>query len=752
MGYDFYRLIPINRVDSSDKFNTPITTNDTLSRCKKKVGRPTKKKIGYALTKGISALKLSKSSQYQDRKQNPPTCCKGNDNTHVISPRDEGELTTYHHHTRETRRTDKDNGLSDGPSSDTKCKNRDPHLVHATNRVISLETLRTGMTEHLCCAQCAAKQEASVLGQFGRFLLSTLPVKETVRMDRLVKKFQSSINRATSPVGKIQVTENTVGIATSIKCTCKEHDILFSTHRTKTEMLNKQRRTRNSDYLINVQLVLSVQSFGGGGTEADRVLSFLSLPHAPSFGKKTFHQIENELRPYIHEITKNSVDAALEEEIRLQMTADGVADVEERIMRWKRGEFRPSVRVSYDMGWKKRSSGHRYDSMSGHGLMIGHHSQKVIAFIVRNKDCRICRKHKHIKGDVPVHDCWMTHEGSSKSMEVEGILELLTDAWDNRCFHISHVVADDDTTMISNLRHSMKDLIEAGQMEKKDWPLTPSGKKISDNGHLPLRITPPPVHVADPTHRIKVIGNRLYTQARLPRSISQIEKIDAEKIKSSWGYMLSAIRTMDRDTNQKEMVKKAKAVLEHRFSVHTYCDPKWCHHLRAKEEGKKHRKPNENGYYTKSKFPDKYKDLKTALSPFMTKEVLLESVHSMNTQKNESLNNSIARLCPKSKHFASTATLLTRVQIVVSFANLGPEVFYKMLLSDLGIEEQEHLNIERMQKKRKQDKVRHSSVGYKRKRRFQHNSMSKDDVYETRLTNTKCKLDYFSGARFNPVE
>ena len=36
--------------------------------------------------------------------------------------------------------------------------------------------------------------------------------------------------------------------------------------------------------------------------------------------------------------------------------------------------------VSYDMGWQRRSGGRVYDSISGHGFLIGCRSKKVINF------------------------------------------------------------------------------------------------------------------------------------------------------------------------------------------------------------------------------------------------------------------------------------------------------------------------------------------------------------------------------------
>lgn len=78
------------------------------------------------------------------------------------------------------------------------------------------------------------------------------------------------------------------------------------------------------------------------------------------------------------------------------------------------------------MGRKKRSSGRIYDSVSGNGLVVGQHTRKVLGFIVKSKSCQTCSIHKNAD-DIPQHDCPKTHIGSSESMEVEEMMELLTE-------------------------------------------------------------------------------------------------------------------------------------------------------------------------------------------------------------------------------------------------------------------------------------------------------------------------------------
>ena len=46
--------------------------------------------------------------------------------------------------------------------------------------------------------------------------------------------------------------------------------------------------------------------------------------------------------------------------------------------------------VTYDMGWKKRSSGRRYDSSSGHAFIIGGRSKGIIEIVLYFKAFSKC--------------------------------------------------------------------------------------------------------------------------------------------------------------------------------------------------------------------------------------------------------------------------------------------------------------------------------------------------------------------------
>jgi len=136
--------------------------------------------------------------------------------------------------------------------------------------------------------------------------------------------------------------------------------------------------------------VLALQLLGGGGIDAEILFGFLNIPNAPSMRSKRFHRIEQKLSPIICSIAEDEINSALDEEVYLQLKSEGR---ESDFVRWKENDldYKPELTVSYDMGWQQRSSGRKYDSDSGNGLMIGMHSRKIIGFKIKSKQCRICK-------------------------------------------------------------------------------------------------------------------------------------------------------------------------------------------------------------------------------------------------------------------------------------------------------------------------------------------------------------------------
>jgi hypothetical protein len=51
------------------------------------------------------------------------------------------------------------------------------------------------------------------------------------------------------------------------------------------------------------------------------------------------------------------------------------------------------IQASYNMGWQVCSSSGKYGFPTGHGLLVGALTKKVLDNVVYNKKCGVCTKH-----------------------------------------------------------------------------------------------------------------------------------------------------------------------------------------------------------------------------------------------------------------------------------------------------------------------------------------------------------------------
>ncbi|VDI05464.1 Hypothetical predicted protein [Mytilus galloprovincialis] len=72
------------------------------------------------------------------------------------------------------------------------------------------------------------------------------------------------------------------------------------------------------------------------------------------------------------------------------------------------------IKIKYDMGWQKRGSGRKYDSMSGVGVAIGNETGKVLEREIRSKNCRTCSYWEGKGTEAALHDCPRNWYGTSK--------------------------------------------------------------------------------------------------------------------------------------------------------------------------------------------------------------------------------------------------------------------------------------------------------------------------------------------------
>lgn len=191
--------------------------------------------------------------------------------------------------------------------------------------------------------------------------------------------------------------------------------------------------------------------------------------------------------------------------------------------------------VSGDMGWQKR--GRSYSSISGHCVLIGTWSNKVIAYQNYSKHCKLCQVAESKNQPAAAHECSRNYEGSSKGMEAHGLLACVVQLWETSKLFVRRFVIDDDATTKAHAQHSYKALIDAGRMDKTAWPRTEAKHRKKDNGKLPLD-HPPVIFMADRNHRVRQFAGYLYALESASKATSEMTKPDMNRLKRNFSFWL----------------------------------------------------------------------------------------------------------------------------------------------------------------------------------------------------------------------
>jgi hypothetical protein len=496
--------------------------------------------------------------------------------------------------------------------------------------------------------------------------------------------------------GRVSFTLKSLCLATSFTIQCKKKGCgyIYNSKACAAASIGyfEKRRERSTDYAVNVLFVLGFLSCGDGGTEAARLLGLLGMPNDTTMETRSFGIIEERISEQVQALSHEILHENLCEEIRLTIGETNVFTL------WKQAHegtivldknMYPKIRCSYDMAWQQRNSGNRYASASGHALFVGACTRKPIALMVKSKLCNFCRtwlrKHPDEDDDeeIPEHECQKNHVGSSGSMEPTSCLEMVIDLFDNKFVVVQQICADDDSSTRALLKWSNEDYRkntntnEAPTVPISKGPNKGQPQSRPDRGRLPGHI-PEPTFVADPNHRKKLVTGELYAIMKLKvKERATMTKMDCTRVGKNFGYMIRSLKTLP----ETEYVTAGKAVLEHHFDEHTLCGA-WCPRKRMTAQ---QRQESERYYRTKKNDPELYEMLNRKLGRFFEFERLQECAHGMDTQVNESFNNTISWFAPKNKVYCGSTSLRNRISVAVGINTLGYVDYFVRLLKNMGI-------------------------------------------------------------------
>jgi hypothetical protein len=235
---------------------------------------------------------------------------------------------------------------------------------------------------------------------------------------------------------------------------------------------------------------------------------------------------------------------------------------------------------------------------------------------------------------------------------------------------------NEDWMMNNNTTIPPRVLITSGKQQGKTKPR-------ENTGRLPGHIHHEPIFVADPNHRRKLLMNDLYKLAKLPIDKRfTMTKMDATRIEKNFSYCIRQL-AKQQDLSDEEYVRAGQAVLNHHFDCHDYCG-NWC---RRKDLSDADRllAANKRFYRCKTKDAALFGALEPIVARFVTLQRLHEVAHGLDTQVNESFNNTFSWVAPKNKVYSGSQSLRNRLSIAIGINGLGTVDYFTRLYKSLGV-------------------------------------------------------------------
>jgi hypothetical protein len=465
--------------------------------------------------------------------------------------------------------------------------------------------------------------------------------------------------------------------------------------------LKKTGNKKTREYQLNLDLNLAMQLIGGGGADYALIASMLNLCCTKRQLKDSFTSNEETIGLHIIDMAAKVVETNLSDEklaselvddpisVSAHLLADrkrkekvvvietptnlGVGgesdDVITTVPTWYEHaasilgeEIRAQKRntgLSMDAGWRKRSSGRRYDSQTGQFFAFGILTGKIVFYHQMSMRCRKC-EHK-IEHDPKL--CSHNYTGSAKGMEPHAAVMCINSIFSRGDAFVGTIVTDDDSSMRSRLKQNGREKVEAGVVKFDDLSNTIKIRESNDHGVLDLDV-PEPICKADANHRVRAYGNALHKLVAMKKDDSGgVTGVDRDRLKQNFCY--ARAKNVQEDF---AVFKEAfKPSIEHHFNNHTLCG-EWCAAKKLTDQGKSAAHLH---YRSKVKDEKMYEKIKAVHAVFTSDEKLSEIHHKVNTNLSESANFVVTKFLPKHKHYGTTICDKSRVSLAVCIISNG---------------------------------------------------------------------------------
>ncbi len=260
--------------------------------------------------------------------------------------------------------------------------------------------------------------------------------------------------------------------------------------------------------------------------------------------------------------------------------------------------------------------------------------------------------------------------------KAKAALECVNRVWSDSeiSAFIKIICINKDASTRAYLSHSFTGLDALLMPRPKTKAGVPKNAKRDDKGRRP-RNNPPSVFLADLCHRGRTFGKYLWRLKTAGKKKSEINVVDCLRLKRNYAWWLFSGRTQTFD----EFQLSCKSPVLHHFNDHSTCGT-WCKHRGKSESDLAQLKK----YRSKENNKELYLLVCEIIDRFSDEDKLRECHHQMHSQKNEAMNKSIMRYCPKDKTLCRTMVLTSRIHLAIGIDTLGHESIFKEVFRSMG--------------------------------------------------------------------
>ena len=391
-----------------------------------------------------------------------------------------------------------------------------------------------------------------------------------------------------------------MGLSSLLWVTCRECGELNKVPTGKSHKV--QGSKKKLVYDVNTKHASAMVHAGMGASSLNRYFASINLP---PLSITTTKNREREFGPKIESLAKSSCEESIITE--KELFGDVGNTLEPR-----------NLTASFDMGWQCKGRGKRYASRSGHAVVIGKESGKILNYATRVSNCKQCEVNKDV-----LHDCRMNWGGSSKAMEGDSAVELIKKTKGDT-YQIGTIINDEDSTTMARITAEVDHTV---------------------------------VKNSDVNHCKKTVGNELWT-LKLGTYKKLISSQVINYIKKNYSYAI----TQNKDNPENTKLALMNCV-PHMYNDHLGCGD-WCTH-----------RDDPGRLYRCLPYGKPFSDLqlRVELEKIFSKQASNASrlCPNASSNSNESFNMTVAAKAPKTKHYSKSESIDYRVAAAVCQKNKG---------------------------------------------------------------------------------